>query len=109
MEADGIGLDRRITLIHDHLAADECESPQRRHGLDQAVASKHRGERLTESIARLGKQEQWDRLRRQQSSVDDQRLCCGVEIGSFLDSEREGLCHGQPVMIFGWCMARVVE
>ena len=90
-----------IALIHDRLAIDQRESPQRRHGLVETVAGERRGERLAEFFPRLGKQEQRDRLRRQQRGVDDQRLGGGMKLGGLLDGEREGLRHRQPVVILG--------
>ena len=40
MEANGAGLDRRIPLVFDSLAADEGESPQRGYGLVETFAGK---------------------------------------------------------------------
>jgi hypothetical protein len=78
IEADGVGADRRIALVRDRLTADEGERLQRRDGLDEAVGGEHRGEWLTKRFARLGKEEQWDRLWRQQGSMDDERLRGGA-------------------------------
>jgi hypothetical protein len=59
------------------LAVDQREGAQRSHGLVEPVTR----ERLAEFFARLGKQKQWDRLRRQQRGVDDQWLGGGVQLG----------------------------
>jgi hypothetical protein len=40
MEANGAGLDRRIPLVFDSLAADEGESPERSHGRVETFACK---------------------------------------------------------------------
>jgi hypothetical protein len=63
------------------LTVDERESTQRRHGLVEAVVREHRGQRLAELFTPFLEQEQWDRLRRQQRGIEDQRLGGGVELG----------------------------
>ena len=106
MQADAVGRDRRIALVRDCLAIDQREGAQRRHRLVEAVVGERRRERLAEFFARLGEQEQRDRLGRQQRGVDDQRLGGGMQLRRLLDGEREGLRHRQPVVILGRRVAR---
>ena len=106
MQADGVGRDRRVALVHDRLAVDQREGAQRRHRLVEAVVGERGRQRLAEFFPRLGKQEQRDRLGRQQRGMDDQRLGGGMELGGLLDGEREGLRDRQAVVILGRRIAR---
>ena len=101
MQPDRVGRDRRIALVRDRLAVDEREGAQRRDRLVEAVAGEQRRERLAELFARLGEQEQRDRLGREQRGMDDQRLGGGMELRGLVDGEREGLRDRQAVVILG--------
>ena len=110
VQADGVGADRRVALVHDGLAVDEREGAQRRDRPRRARRRRapRRAARRASRAPSL-EQEQRDRLRRQQRGVHDQRLDRGMELGGLLDGEREGLRHRQPVVILGRRVARVVE
>jgi hypothetical protein len=69
MQPDRLGCYRRIALIGDRFAVDEGEGAQRRDRLVQPVVRELRGQRLAELFASLGKQEQRDRLGREQRAA----------------------------------------
>ena len=99
MQPDRLGRDRRIALVDDRLAVDEREGAQRRDRLVEPVVRELGRQRLAEFLPPLGEQEQRDRLGREQRRVDDQRLGGGMQLGGFVDGEREGLRDRQPVVI----------
>ena len=101
MQPDRLGRDRRVALVGDRLAVDEREGAQRRDRLVEPVARELRRQRLAEFLARLGEQEQRDRLGREQRRIDDQRLGGGMQLGGFVDGEGERLRDRQAAVIFG--------
>lgn len=54
MEADRVGRDRRVALVDDHLAVDECKGAQGRYGFVKTIAGERRGEGLAEFLPRFG-------------------------------------------------------
>ena len=84
VEAHGLGYDRWVTLVCDRFAINKGEGAQRCHRFFQTIVGKRGRQRLAEFLTRLGKQEQRDRLWRQQRGVDDQRLGSGGELRRLL-------------------------
>ena len=109
MQTDRLGRYRRITLIGDRLAVDEGEGAQRRDRFVEPVAREIGRQRLAKFLAPLGEQEQRNRLRREQRRMKDQRLGGGIELGGFVDGEREGLRDGELVVIIERCVLFGVE
>jgi hypothetical protein len=109
MQADGVGRDPGVALVHDCLAVEQREAAQRRDRLLELLTGECSGKRRVEVLASLHEQEQRDRFRRQQSGVHDQGLGRRLELAGLLDGEREGLRHGAPIVILGGRIAGVVE
>jgi hypothetical protein len=100
MQPDRVGRYRRVALVHDGLAIDEREGPERRQSLVKPVVRELRRQRLAEFVPPLGEQEQRDRLGREQRRADDQRLGGRMQLRGPVDGEGEGFRDRQMVLIF---------
>ena len=101
MQPDRLGRYCRVALVGGGLAIDQRERPQGGDRLVEAVVHEQRRQRLAECLPPLGKEEQRDRLGREQRRVHDQRLGGGMQLGRFVDGDGEGFRRGQLVVIFG--------
>ena len=86
-----------------------AKARRRRDRFVESVAREIGRQRLAEFLPRLGKQKQRDRLGREQRRIRDQRLGGGIELGGFVDGEREGLRDSELVVIVEWRVLFGVE